>query len=736
MSPQQPHNPDEQGDLFAYLTQDEADEQIEVEAITSDVSADDVVLDTVDALNEAADVGTDHPTHTLSIGPPPEPDDTSVIIEEASADEKSDDVADDEAFDESQVIEAEVDSVEEDRIDDDEESSVTAESEEQTNEQPIEIADEPPLPPLTLRPPRVKRQQRRKPILVPDNARRALIVGRIAVGMITVAMLGLLGRVIQLQTQPPEPIARLVDSQFSSAPIEARRGDLRARDGRPLAVSRMVSQLFVDPALIDEPATYSERIAFSLNYDPVDIERQLSSRMHTRFVVLDPHLTDDRLAVLSKLRLPGLGTQPRFVREYPQGPLAAPVIGFVGMEGKGLEGLERSLESELRGESGQIRYLRDAARQPLWVPEDGYEPHRDGRSIYLTLDLTIQAIAEEELAAACRKYNAKSGELIVMDPHTGEILAMANYPSFDPRDLSNSDPDARRNRCVTDVFEPGSIFKPFIWAVATEERFAHPGEVINAHNGLYVSPRGRRLRDAHGYDRLTWEEALVKSSNIVMAIVAQRMGEKRVYEAVRSFGFGSRTGSELPGEVAGLVHPLNRWTHYSITSVPMGQEVGVTPLQLTTAFCAFGNDGLLITPSILLPQQPDEERPRPRIVRRVLSPSAAELTRRTMRKVVTDGTGRNAKSDLYTIFGKTGTAQVAGKRGGYLPGQYIGSFVGGAPTEHPRIIVGCFIHQPDAGRAYYGGIIAAPVVRNVIERSLLHMGVPPSSPNTLVRANR
>lgn len=591
-----------------------------------------------------------------------------------------------------------------------------------------------PLPPVhrlrssaLLRPPKVNPNRRRKPVLVHDGASRVLLVGRVTIGLITLVMLVLLGRVVQLQIRPPQPIAQLVDTQYSRSPIEARRGDMRARDGRPIAVSRMVSQLFVDPTLIDEPASYSERIAFALDYDPIDIERTLSDRMHSRFVVLDRRLSEERLDKLRNLRLPGLGTQPRFVREYPQGPLAAPVVGFVGFEGKGLEGLERAMENQLRGENGDIRYLRDAARQPLWVPQNDYQPHRDGRSIYLTLDLTIQAIAEEELAAACKQYNAKSGELIVMDPHTGEILAMANYPSFDPRDVNSSQPDARRNRCVTDVFEPGSIFKPFLWAVATEQRYAHPSEVINAHHGLYVSPRGRRLRDAHPYDRLTWEQGLTKSSNILMAIVAQRMGEQRVHEAISSFGFGAKTGSELPGEVSGVLHPLKRWTHYSITSVPMGQEIGVTALQITRAFCVFGNDGLLITPTIVLRDQPGDEMPRPLLVQRVLSPAAAELTRRTMRKVVTEGTGRNAKSDLYTIFGKTGTAQVAGKRGGYLPGQYIGSFVGGAPTENPRVIVGCFIHQPETSRGYYGGIIAAPAARNVIERTLIHMGLPPQT---------
>ena len=427
-----------------------------------------------------------------------------------------------------------------------------------------------------------------------------------------------------------------------------------------------------------------------------------------------------------------MATQPRLVRDYPYGPLAGQVIGFVGFDGDGLEGLERRFNEPLAGTPGALRYLRDSARRPLWVERTSYQPSTHGQSIRLSLDAAIQSIAQEQLLAACQRYAAAAGQMIVMDPHTGQILAMANYPFFDPTEFSQAKPDDRRNRCVTDVFEPGSTFKAFIWAKATEAGMARPDEIIDCtESGYYVSPKRRALRDAHAHGRITWDEVLVKSSNIGMAIVGQRMGIKPLHDAVRSFGFGSKTGSRLPGEVAGIVNPLRRWNHYSETSVPMGQEVAVTAIQLARAFCAIANSGYLVTPTILAPSPASTDEP---IYERVLDPDAARYTRRVLRRVVTEGTGRKANSPRYEIFGKTGTAQVPDRQnGGYLDKQYVASFVAGAPVDHPRLVVVCAIHRPDPAQGYYGGTVAAPAVMGVIEQSLAYLGVPP--PRSATRCN-
>ncbi len=548
----------------------------------------------------------------------------------------------------------------------------------------------------------------------------------------------LLGRVIQLQAFPPARLAGLIDSQRSRTTLHARRGNLLDRRGRVLAATRLSRRLFVDPKLIEDPATFAEHVGYTLGYDPASIERKISDRDDRRYVPIDHRLSEARLRILKGFHLPGLATEPRLVRDYPYGPLAGQVIGFVGFDGDGLEGLERSFNTRLAGEPGTLSYLRDAARKPLWVERRTYRAPADGQPIRLSLDATIQSIAETQLAQTCDRYAAHSGQMVVMDPQTGQVLAMANYPHFDPGRFSQTKPQDRRNRCVTDVFEPGSTFKALIWAKASEAGFAKPDEMIDCtKGGYYVSPKGRVLRDAHAHGRITWDDVLVKSSNIGMAIVGQRMGIERLHKTVKLFGFGAKTGSGLPGEVRGIVNPLRRWNHYSETSVPMGQEVAVTALQLARAYCTIANGGVLVTPTILADgADPQAAHDQP-IYELVLHPAAAAHTRRVLRRVVTEGTGRKANSPYYEIFGKTGTAQVPDRvNGGYLPKQYVASFVGCAPLDRPRLVVVAVIHRPDPSIGYYGGTVSAPSAMRVIEQSLAYLGVEPTQQPLPVRLAR
>jgi len=555
--------------------------------------------------------------------------------------------------------------------------------------------------------------------------RRALTVGRIVVVGITIAMLAVLVRVGQLQLRPADRVRELIDSQRSSARLLARRGNLLDRQGRVIAATRTANRLFVDPLLIEDPNTFSEHVGYGLGYDPAWIEKRMDSSTSQRYVVIDKQLSAQREARLKEMDLSGLATEVRLVRDYPQGELAGQLVGFVGLDGRGLEGLELALDPVLLGEDGSMRYWRDARRRPLWVRQGNYQPPADGPAVTLSLDLVVQTFAEKELSRTCHEYGAPSGQMIVMDPFTGEILAMANFPFFSPDDSGNGDADLRRNRCVTDVFEPGSAFKPFVWAAATEAGLAQIEEQIDCQQGFWVSPKGRRLHDAHGYGPLTWEYVLVKSSNIGMATVGLRLGARRMHTAVRAFGFGAGTDSGLPGEVTGLVNPVETWTHYSVTSVPMGQEIAVTALQLARGFCAFANGGMLVTPTI---QRLSDGRDQ-LVYDRILSARTANTTRRALRHVVTDGTGRKAKHSVYQIFGKTGTAQVPGP-GGYLPDQYTAVFVCGAPVADPRIVVACVIHRPDKSKGYYGGIVAAPAAVSVVDQTLAYMGVPvPHSPS-------
>jgi len=556
--------------------------------------------------------------------------------------------------------------------------------------------------------------------------KRTLRAVYLVAGGLTVVLLLLLVRVALLATRPAAPIAEMIGGQAGQSTIAGRRGNLVDREGRLLATADVAWRLFVDPKLVVDPQSFAEQVGAALDCDPAAIRQAIAQRPNSRFIVIDPQVDDDRLTRLRDLRISGLSKQMYLKRRYPMGALAGQVIGFVGADGYGLEGAEAKYEAQLVGQAGRMRYARDASDRPVWLAGE-YQSAQPGRAVRLSLDAAIQSIAEQQLAEVCQKYEAGSAQLIVMDPATGEILAMANYPSFDPGAIDGSSVDHRRNRCVTDVFEPGSTFKPFVWIAATQAGLADTAEIIDCHEGFYRSPKGRVLRDAHGYGDLTWAEVLIRSSNIGMSIVGQRMGERRLHDAVVAFGFGRKTGSGLPGEVPGVVRPVDKWTHYSVTSVPMGHEIGVTALQMVTALAAIANDGLAVTPRILaLDHRTDPAMAEP-IYERVLPPSACQLARQVMRRVVTEGTGSRANSDRYAVFGKTGTAQVADrKNGGYLEGAYMSAFIGGAPVDRPRIVVGCFVHKPNPKKGYYGGTVAAPVVKQVIEQTLDYLGVPPT----------
>ncbi len=562
-------------------------------------------------------------------------------------------------------------------------------------------------------------------------AKRVLVVGWVFVVFITLAMLALLGRVAQLQFNPPPRIAELIDSQKSTITVPGRRANLVDRMGRSMRSTQVAHKLFVDPKAIEDNSTFAEKLGYTLGIDPAMIDRKISARADKSYVVIDRRVSEETLEKFSQLhKLPGVGLDPYLVREYPTGAVASNVLGFVGDEGKGLDGLERVFNRELTGTPGKLTFFRDVRHRAVWVEPQGYRSPTDGKSVRLSLDMVIQQIAEDELEAAVKQFNAKQGEIIVMAPRTGEVLAMANYPTFDPEHMGKAKAEQWRNRCVTDVYEPGSTFKPYVWAAAVEQKIATPSEMIDCHGGYYVSPGGRHLRDAHGYGMLSWEEVLVKSSNIGMAQIGLRMGNKRLYHAVKSFGFGKLPGSGLPGEIKGIINPLNQWNPiFSPTSVPMGQEVAVTPLQMARAFCTLSNGGLSVMPTIRARDASDVAHTAP-IVERVVSQRTAEITKAALRRVVTEGTGKLANSPYYELVGKTGTAQVPDKKhGGYLPGAYVGSFVCGAPVDDPQVVVICVVHLPEKSKGYYGGIIAAPAAKRVVEQTLVYMGVPPQQPD-------
>ncbi len=550
--------------------------------------------------------------------------------------------------------------------------------------------------------------------------RRSLWVGYLGVALISVVLVALLGRVAQLQHRPPAQLADQAGPRQTTNQLLSRRGALLDRKGRRLAVTHVGYRLFVDPQLIEDFSTFSFYLAQATGDDPARIDRLIAANTDRRYVVVKPLLDDALVQNVRQLNRRAVGLEPVSVRSYPQGPLAGQVIGFVGAEHRGLDGLEFSLNDRLAGQDGAVRFVRDSERRPVWVERDAYRPPTHGDDLRLSLDVAVQAIAERYLAETCGKHKAEAGEAIVMDAVNGQVLAMANWPAYDPSSGGKGDANLRRNRCVTDPYEPGSIFKPFVHSAATMMQIANPTEKIDCTDaGYWVSPAGRRLRDAHGVGEVTWDEVLVNSSNIGMAQVGLRMGKRKMHATLQRFGFGAPTGSRLPGESAGIVNPLRRWNHYSLTSVPMGQEVAVTPLQMVRAFAAFANGGLMPTPTLIADHEATP------IYQRAIAPQAADHTRAVLRRVVAEGTGRRANSKRYRIWGKTGTAQVPDPvNGGFIEGGYTGSFVCGAPLRNPRIVVIVVVHQPKKSLGYYGGVVAAPYAQRIVEDTLQYLGVP------------
>ncbi len=618
-----------------------------------------------------------------------------------------------------------------------------------------------------------------------DEPRRALVLLGV---LFCAAFLGLMGRLIYIRLTSHEALLGLATGQYTrEVPVKPFRGAVVDARGRPLATTVEAYSVFADPVFIrrthgaewrvgraaagphdaavalssvaDGTASHSlhaalyanararhvwDRLADAIAVDPEFIQRKLRRNADRRFVWLKRRADAATKELVRELGIPGIGVIPESKRCYPTGDLTVHVVGSVGSENQGLCGLEYLLDNRLRGSEGRRVVRVDAKRRPVGAGSEGYEPARDGQVVVLNLDLTVQMFARQALVEAVETFGAKGGSAVVMNPQTGELLALVNHPSFEPGQLAEAEPYARRNRVLTDPYEPGSTFKCFIASAALEAGVVRPGEEIFCHNGLHFI-RGRRLRDVSPHGNLAFEEVVIRSSNIGMGIIGDRMGAERLHRALERFGFGRPTGILLPGEGKGLVHPLDQWSAWSPTSVAMGYEVLVTPLQLLTAFSAIANHGVLMKPRLVgRAYGPDGEvladLSTPVRLRRVLTRETADfMRRRVLRRVVADahGTGRRAAIPGYRVFGKTGTAKKGNPDGpGYSDRLYVASFVGAAPLENPRVAALVVVDEPDASISYYGGTVAAPAVKQILERTLPYLGVPPDEPSRMARANR
>jgi cell division protein FtsI (penicillin-binding protein 3) len=412
-------------------------------------------------------------------------------------------------------------------------------------------------------------------------------------------------------------------------------------------------------------------------------------------------------------------------RFYPKGPLLAHVLGFVGMDGIGLEGLERRYETQLHGEKRMTILQRDALGRTVFPKGLREQVPAAGHALTLTIDEVIQYIAEKELEQAVDHSRAKSGTIIVLEPQSGAILAMAVSPRFDPNAVAALTADRWRNRALTDTYEPGSTMKVVVAAAALEERVMMPGSMLFGENGR-MTVASTTIHDHEKLGWMTFAEMIQKSSNIGAAKTGMLLGESRLYRYLQAFGFGQRTDVDLPGEVAGLLKSPREWGRRSLASISMGQEVGVTPLQMVSAVAAIANDGVLMKPYVVSGMRDQKgqfvKETVPHVKRRVVSPVTARTLTTILEGVVTSGTGTKAAIPGFRVAGKTGTAQKVDPRtGAYSSALSVGSFVGFVPADSPRLAMIVVIDEPQ-GEAW-GGVVAAPVFRRVGEQVLTYLGV-------------
>jgi cell division protein FtsI/penicillin-binding protein 2 len=572
----------------------------------------------------------------------------------------------------------------------------------------------------------------------------------VVLGVLACVLAGMIGRVAYLQTYGRQQTIRSAErQQHRSETIYARRGSIFDANGSALAVSVQQMALYLDPEFMLDEYTFGskareqlpgdlERLARLIDQQPDALYKLVNKRANARYVRIAENLSPEHAERITKLGIPGVGLEPMSVRIYPMDMLAAHVLGAVGKDGTGLEGIEMKFQKDLAGKNGFKRVEKDARRRPIGVILEDYLPPSHGRHLVLTIDSNIQMIAEQELAEACRAVRAKRGEVVVMDPQTGVVLAMANWPAFSPQNIDEVEREVRRNRCVTDSYEPGSTLKPFIMGPALEWNFTKISERWPIEGDTYVVSYGRstrRVKDVHYNGALSSWDVLVKSSNIGMSMLAARMGNTSLHKSLDMFAFGRRTNVELPGEFSGLLYPLRRWTRPSTESIAQGYEMRVTPLQLARAFCAFANGGRLVRPTIVKGLLDADGNvvsggPEPALERmpQVIGEGAADQIRQILSDTVVRGSATMARSRHWNLFGKTGTAHISQGKRGYSPTRYTSSFLCGAPHENPRIVVAFIVHEPDRSIAHYGGRVSAPGAMRLVERTLSYMQVPPSPP--------
>ncbi len=546
-----------------------------------------------------------------------------------------------------------------------------------------------------------------------------------------------LGRLVHLQVLQAAELSVKADRQHQkSVTVEGNRGAIYDRRGKVLAMNMEVPSVFGVPASLENPSGTARDLARVLRVRADEIEKKL--RQERNFVWIARKVDPEQGRRLERLSLEGIGTVMEGRRFYPKGPLLSHVLGFAGMDGQGLEGVERRYEPYLRGEKRNIVLQRDALGRTVFPKGLTEQGPSSGHNLTLTIDEIIQYIAEKELDDAVTAAQAKGGVVIVMEPKTGAVLAMAMTPRFDPNAVRGLVPDRWRNRVVTDAYEPGSTMKIFLAAAALEERAMKPTSMIYAENGQ-MTVAGTVIHDHDKSKWITFAQAIQRSSNVAAAKTAMVLGEERLFRYLRAFGFGERTEIDLPGEVAGLVKEPREWGRRTLASVAMGQEIGVTALQLATAVSAVANGGWLMRPYVVSEVRDGSgqliAQVTPQVRRRPITAETAQTLGTILEGAVTAGTGSKAAVAGYRVAGKTGTAQkIDPETGAYSPALSVASFAGYVPAEDPRLTIVVIIDEPQGDA--WGGVVAAPVFRRIAEQALPYLGVSSQDPIKLALAER
>lgn len=522
-------------------------------------------------------------------------------------------------------------------------------------------------------------------------------------------------RLAKIQLINRDYLSRIAAGQHDlTIKLLPERGAIFDRKKKRLAFSTKVDSVYAMTKEVADKDFAAHKLASVLNKGKPEILKTLQSR--AGFVWLERHVPKEIGEAAINLKLNGIGIFEEAKRVYPNNPLANQLIGFTDIDSNGIEGIELAYDDYLKGVPGWLKTERDARLRPIKSFQKKIIPAVDGHNLVLSIDEVIQYIAEREIDEAYRKHKAAGGIVIVMAPKTGDILALANRPL-----------DAR-NFAVTDAFEPGSCFKIVTAAAALEEKQVSLEDTFFCENGVFKFG-SRILHDYRPHGDLTFQQVIEKSSNIGTVKVATQLGQEMLYKYTKAFGFGETTGSDLPGEVNGILRPIDKWSSFSITSVPIGQEVAVTPIQLARAISTVANDGVMMRPRVVLQVEDKSGRAikefEPVIQGQVFSKGTAVKLKQILAGVVENGSGTNAKVKGYRVAGKTGTAQKADKNGRYSSTKYVSSFIGFVPAENPVISIVVMLDEPRP--LHLGGTVAAPVFRNIARDVLYYLEVLPDS---------